>query len=89
MTEKQANAIRQFEKLAARLGSEKEAGTQIGVSSSIISRLRNEIYKGDIEKQYEKRACPFDTMLRNAGIEHKLIPPNTMAQWESEEKSQK
>ncbi|MCM1167905.1 MAG: hypothetical protein NC401_18125 [Ruminococcus sp.] len=41
MTEKQANAIRQFEELAAKIGSEKKAGVQIGMSSSIISQLRN------------------------------------------------
>ena len=66
MTEKQANAIRQFEKLAARLGSEKKAGAQIGVSSSIISQLRKGTYKGDIEKQFEKIYTYFDTKSKAA-----------------------
>lgn len=66
MTDKQANAIRQFEELAARLGSEKKAGAQIGVSSSIISQLRKGSYKGDIEKQFDKLYTYFDTKSKAA-----------------------
>lgn len=66
MTDKQANAIRQFEELAARLGSEKKAGAQIGVSSSIISQLRKGNYKGDIEKQFDKLYTYFDTKSKAA-----------------------
>lgn len=66
MTEKQANAIRQFEELAAKLGSERKAGEQIGVTSSIISQLRQEKYPGDIEKQFEKLYTYFDTKSKAA-----------------------
>lgn len=66
MTEKQANAIRQFEELAVKLGSEKKAGAQIGVSSSIISQLRKGSYLGDVEKQFEKLYTYFDTKSKAA-----------------------
>lgn len=61
MTEKQEKLIKQFEELAAKLGSEKKAGAQIGVSSSIISQLRSESYNGDVEKQFEKLRAYFET----------------------------
>lgn len=61
MTEKQERLIKQFEKLAAKVGSEKKAGAQIGVSSSIISQLRSETYNGDKEKQFEKIRAYFET----------------------------
>lgn len=66
MTEKQANAIRQFEELAVRVGSEKKAGQLIGVSSSIISQLRSENYKGDVEKQFERLYTYFETKSKAA-----------------------
>lgn len=66
MTEKQANAIRQFEELAARIGSEKKAGDMIGVSSSIISQLRSGKYNGDVEKQFERLYTYFDTKSKAA-----------------------
>lgn len=61
MTEKQEKLIKQFEELAAKLGSEKKAGAQIGVSSSIISQLRSETYNGDVAKQFEKLRAYFET----------------------------
>lgn len=61
MTEKQEKLIKQFEGLAAKLGSEKKAGAQIGVSSSIISQLRSETYNGDREKQFNKLRAYFET----------------------------
>lgn len=61
MTEKQQKLIKQFEELAAKLGSEKKAGAQIGVSSSIISQLRSETYNGDVAKQFEKLRAYFET----------------------------
>lgn len=66
MTEKQANAIKQFEELAVRVGSEKKAGQLIGVSSSIISQLRSGKYNGDIEKQFERLYTYFDTKSKAA-----------------------
>lgn len=66
MTEKQANAIKQFEDLAARLGSEKKAGDTIGVSSSIISQLRSGKYNGDVEKQFERLYTYFETKSKAA-----------------------
>lgn len=61
MTEKQEKLIKQFEELAAKLGSEKKAGAQIGVSSSVFSQLRSETYNGDKEKQFEKLRVYFET----------------------------
>lgn len=61
MTENQEKLIKKFEELAAKLGSEKKAGAQIGVPSSIISQLRKGTYKGDIEKQYERIRAYFET----------------------------
>lgn len=61
MTEKQEKLIKQFEELAVKLGSEKKAGAQIGVSSSIISQLRSETYNGDVAKQFEKLRAYFET----------------------------
>lgn len=66
MTEKQANAIKQFEELAVRVGSEKKAGQLIGVSSSIISQLRSGKYNGDVEKQFERLYTYFDTKSKAA-----------------------
>jgi len=66
LTEKQADAIRKFEELAAKLGSEKKAGAQIGVSSSIISQLRKGNYGGDVEKQFKKLYTYFDTKSKAA-----------------------
>lgn len=66
MTEKQAAAIKQFEELAAKVGSEKKAGALIGVASSIISQLRSERYKGDVEKQFEKLYTYFETKSKAA-----------------------
>lgn len=66
MTEKQANAIKQFEELAVRVGSEKKAGQLIGVSSSIISQLRSGKYNGDIEKQFERLYTYFETKSKAA-----------------------
>lgn len=61
MTEKQEKLIKQFEELAAKVGSEKKAGAQIGISSSVISQLRSETYNGDVEKQFEKLRTYFET----------------------------
>lgn len=61
LTEQQANVIRQFEQLAAQLGSENKAGKQIGVSSSIVSQLRSGTYNGDTEKQFNKLIAYFET----------------------------
>lgn len=61
MTEKQEQLIKQFEELAAKVGSEKKAGEQVGVSSSIISQLRKGTYAGDVEKQFEKLHAYFET----------------------------
>lgn len=61
MTEKQEALIKQFEELAAKLGSEKKAGAQIGVTSSIISQLRKGTYAGDTEKQFERLRAYFET----------------------------
>lgn len=61
LTEKQEKLIKQFEELAAKLGSEKKAGAQIGVASSIISQLRSETYNGDVEKQFKKLRAYFET----------------------------
>lgn len=61
MTEKQEKLIKQFEELAAKVGSEKKAGAQIGVSSSVISQLRSETYNGDVNKQFEKLRTYFET----------------------------
>ncbi len=66
MTEKQANAIKQFEELAVRVGSEKKAGQLIGVSSSIISQLRSGKYNGAIEKQFERLYTYFETKSKAA-----------------------
>lgn len=66
MTEKQEKLIKQFEELAAKLGSEKKAGVQIGVSSSIISQLRSETYNGDVTKQFKKLEAYFDTKSKAA-----------------------
>ena len=66
LTEKQQKAIKQFEELAARLGSEKKAGAQIGVPSSIVSQLRSESYNGDREKQFQKLYTYFETKSRAA-----------------------
>lgn len=38
-----------------------------------IQTIQTDNYKYIIDTQ----ECPFDTVLRNAGIEHKLIPPRT------------
>ena len=61
MTEKQEQLIKQFEELAVKVGSEKKAGAQIGISSSIITQLRKGTYAGDIEKQFEKLRAYFET----------------------------
>lgn len=61
MTEKQEKLIKQFENLAAKIGSEKKAGARIGVSSSVFSQLRSETYNGDKEKQFEKIRAYFET----------------------------
>lgn len=61
MTEKQEQLIKQFEELAAKVGSEKKAGEQIGIASSIISQLRKGTYAGDVEKQFEKLRAYFET----------------------------
>ena len=61
MTEKQQQAIENFERLAAQLGSEKKAGDRIGISSSIISQLRSGTYRGDVEKQFDKLCAYFAT----------------------------
>ena len=61
MTEKQQQAIENFERLAAQLGSEKKAGDRIGISSSIISQLRSGTYRGDVEKQFDKLCAYFTT----------------------------
>lgn len=66
MNEKQSNAIKQFEELAAKLGSEKKAGQLIGVSSSIVSQLRSGTYKGDVEKQFKKIETYFATKAKAA-----------------------
>lgn len=66
MTDKQEKAIKQFEELATRLGSEKKAGQMIGVASSIISQLRSESYKGDVDKQFEKLFTYFETKSKAA-----------------------
>lgn len=67
MTEKQQQAIENFERLAAQLGSEKKAGDRIGISSSIISQLRSGTYRGDVEKQFDKLCAYFAT--KNAAAE--------------------
>lgn len=61
MTENQEKLIKKFEELAAKLGSEKKAGAQIGVPSSIFSQLRNGTYAGDKEKQFERIRVYFET----------------------------
>ena len=61
MTEEQEMLIKRFEELAAKLGSEKKAGAQIGVSSSIISQLRSKTYNGDVQKQFNKLRTYFET----------------------------
>lgn len=66
LTEKQQGAIKQFEELAARLGSEKKAGDQIGIPSSIVSQLRSETYNGDKEKQFQRLYTYFETKSRAA-----------------------
>lgn len=66
LTEKQKNLIKKFEELATKLGSEKKAGVQIGVASSIITQLRKGTYKGDVDRQFEKLAAYFDTKTKAA-----------------------
>ena len=61
MTEKQELLIKKFEELARKVGSEKKAGAQIGVSSSIISQLRKGTYAGDIDKQFDRLEAYFAT----------------------------
>ena len=65
MTEEQEMLIKRFEELAAKLGSEKKAGAQIGVSSSIISQLRSKTYNGDVQKQFNKLRTYFETKASN------------------------
>lgn len=61
LTDKQKHLIGRFEQLAKELGSEKKAGDQIGVASSIVSQLRSEKYIGDVEYQFSKLEAYFDT----------------------------
>ncbi len=66
LTERQERLIKQFDEFAVKIGSQNKAGEIVGVRGSIISQLRSETYKGDVEKQFTILETYFDTKAKAA-----------------------
>lgn len=52
-------ALKQFEELAEKVGSQNKACNLVGVSGAIISQLRKGVYQGDVTKQFNKLISYF------------------------------
>lgn len=58
-TEQQKWALKKFEELAEKVGSQNKACNLVGVSGAIISQLKKGSYGGDVNKQFEKLISYF------------------------------
>ena len=73
-TEKQQWALKQFDELAAKLGSQSKACAQIGISPAIISLLKKRTYAGNVEAQFDKIISYFDLKTEAAASPAAALP---------------
>jgi DNA transposition AAA+ family ATPase len=83
-TEDQKTLLQKFDELAAKLGSQNKACNQIGITAPVISALRNESYKGNVNDQFAKlegyfKAKEEAAALPSAGSANRNFVPTSIS----------